>query len=119
MNPAAVAITALALAATTAQAGYSCRDLSDPEGRRWFQESPCGPGYVHDPIPVPPLIIEAPRLPDGWGADGGGSSWQVLGFNERGRTVGMWVPAGRAVPFISNDVVRVNGGRRGGGRRWR
>lgn len=108
---------ALAACAPLAHAGYACRDLADPEGRRWFQTAPCGPGYRHDPLPDPapaPLIREAPRLPDGWGADGGGSDWQVLGFDERGRTVGMWVPRGTAVPFISTDVVRVNrGGRRG------
>ena len=109
---------ALALAASTAHAGYACRDLADPEGRRWFQDEPCGPGYRHDPLPDPPLIREAPRLPDGAGWDVAGSSWQVLGFDERGRTVGMWVPRGTAVPFISTDTVRVNGGRRGGrGRR--
>jgi hypothetical protein len=111
---------ALVLAASTAHAGYACRDLSDPEGRRWFQDAPCGPGYVHDPIPDAPLIHEAPRIPDGAGRDAGGSSWQVLGFDHRGRTVGVWVPAGRAVPFISTDAVRVTaGGRRGGGRRLR
>ena len=106
----------MALSAGLAHAGFACRDLSDPEGRRWFQDEPCGPGFKHDPLPEPPLIHEAPRIPDSWGRDGGGSEWQVLGFNERGRVVGVWVPAGRAVPFVSTDTLRVN---RGGGRRGR
>jgi hypothetical protein len=106
------ALLALPLAA---HAGYACRDLSDPDGRRYFQEAPCGPGYRHDPIPEPPLIREAPRLPDGAGWDNAGSSWQVVGFDERGRAVGYWVPRGTAVPFVSTDVVRVNA--RGRGRR--
>lgn len=105
---------ALALVASTAHAGWACRDLSDPEHRRWFQDAPCGPGYVHDPLPLPPLIHEAPRLPVEWGDSVGGSSWQVIGFNARGRVVGMWVPAGSAVPFVSTEAVRVNAGRRGG-----
>ena len=112
-------LLALALAAGTAPAGYACRDLADPEGRRWFQDAPCPPGQVHDPIPPPPLIREAPRLPEGAGRDAGGSSWQVLGFDERGRTVGYWVRQGTAVPFVSTEVVRVTpGGRRGRGY-WR
>jgi len=99
--------------ATPAHAGYACRDLSDPEGRRWFQSEPCGPGYRHDPIPDAPLIREAPRFPDDLGGSAG-SSWQVIGFDERGRTVGYWVPRGTAVPFVSTEALRVNGG--GGGR---
>lgn len=106
---------AMALAAGFSHAGFACRDLSDPEGRRWFQEEPCGPGFKHDPLPEPPLIHEAPRIPDGAGSVGG-SSWQVVGFDHRGRAVGYWVPAGRAVPFVSTDVIRVTGGR-GRGRR--
>ena len=116
MKPAALL---LALAAGAAQAeGYACLDLSDAEQRRWFQTEPCGPGYVHSPLPNVPLIREAPRLPDDLGPSPG-SSWQVLGFDHRGRPVGVWVPRGTAVPFISTDVVRVNRGTRGGGRRWR
>lgn len=65
------AVLALALTASAAHAGYACRDLSDLEGRRGFQAEPCGPGYVHDPLPVPPLIREAPRLPDGVAAGAG------------------------------------------------
>ena len=107
-----LAVLALPL---VAQAGYACREITDVrEGRRWFQEEPCGPGYVHDPLPSPPLIREAPRLPPGAGADGG-SQWQVLGFDERGRVVGMWVRQGTAVPFISTDTVRVTGPRGGRG----
>jgi hypothetical protein len=106
------AIALLALAASTAHAGYACRDLADPEGRRWFQTEPCGPGYRHDPLPPAPFIREAPRMPDDLGGSAG-SSWQVLGFDERGRTVGMWVPRGTAVPFISTDTLRVNRGGRG------
>lgn len=108
----------LALAVAPAHAGYSCRDLSDPEGRRWFQEQPCSPGYVHDPLPAAPLIHDAPRLPDDLGSPG--SSWQVVGFDERGRTVGYCVRSGTAVPFVSTEAVRVTGPRGGrGGRRWR
>lgn len=110
----------LALAASTAHAGYACVDLGDPEGRRWFQEQPCGPGYVHDPLPAAPTIHEAPRLPDGAGY-GSGSSWQVVGFDERGRVMGYWVPSGTARPWVSTEAVRVTGprGGRGVGRRWR
>lgn len=97
---------ALALAASTAHAGYACRDPADPTGRRWFTETPCPAGQVHDPLPVPPLIHEAPRLPDDLGGSAG-SSWQVVGFDERGRTVGYWVPRGTAVPFVSTEAVRV------------
>ena len=105
-------LATIALAAPLAHAGYACRDLSDPEGRRWMQAEPCGPGYRHDPLPDVPLIREAPRLPDGAGFDSG-SSWQVVGFDERGRTVGYWVRSGTAVPFVSTDAVRVTaGGRR-------
>jgi hypothetical protein len=108
----------LTVVASTAHAGYSCREIADTrEGRRWFQTEPCGPGYVHDPLPEPPLIREAPRLPEGAGHGSDGSSWQVVGFNERGRTLGMWVPAGRAVPFVSTEAVRVTGGRGGWRRR--
>lgn len=66
---------------------------------------------------MPPLIREAPRLPEGAGYGSAGSEWQVIGFDERGRRVGMWVPAGTSVPFISTDVVRVNAGRGFSGRR--
>lgn len=115
MTSRVVAPLLLALVAGPAMAGYACRDLADPEGRRWFQDAPCGPGFVHDPLPEPPFIREAPRLPGGAGLDSPGSSWQVLGFDERGRVVGYWVPRGTAVPFISTDSVRVTaGGRRGG-----
>lgn len=107
-----------ALLPLAAHAGYACRDLADPEGRRWFQDAPCPPGQVHDPIPPPPLIREAPRLPDGAGFDSPGSSWQVLGFDERGRTVGTWVRQGTAVPFVSTEAVRVTGPRGGRGG-WR
>lgn len=102
------------VAASTAHAGYACRDLGDVERRRWFQEQPCGPGYVHDPLPDAPLIVEVPRLPDGWGV-GGGSQWQVVGFDERGRTVGYWVRSGTAVPWVSTEAVRVTGPRGGRG----
>ncbi len=106
-----LAVLALPLAA---HAGYACREITDVrEGRRWFQETPCGPGYVHDPLPTPPLIHEMPRIPDGAGRDAGGSSWQVLGFDHRGRTVGVWVRQGTAVPFVSTDAVRVTRGGRG------
>lgn len=119
MKPAVV--VTLLLAAGTAQAGYACVDLSDAEQRRWFQEQPCPPGYVHSPLPDPPLIREAPKLPDDLGGSAG-SSWQFVGFDERGRRVGYWVERGTAVPFISTRAVRVtggSGGRREGGRRWR
>lgn len=118
LNP-LIPLALLALTASAAQAGYACREITDVrEGRRWFQTEPCGPGYVHDPLPDPPFIREAPRIPDGAGAVGG-SSWQVVGFDERGRTVGMWVRQGTAVPFVSTEAVRVTGprGRGVGGRR--
>jgi len=73
---------------------------------------------MHDPLPLPPLIREAPRVPDGAG-HGDGSSWQVVGFDERGRTVGYWVRGGTAVPFISTETVRVTRGTRGAGQRRR
>ena len=114
MKPAALL---LALAAGAAHGGWACRDMADPDGRRWFSETPCGPGYRHDPLPDVPLIREEPRLPDGAGFDSAGSSWQFA--DERGRRLGYWVERGRAVPFVSTDVVRVNRGARGGGRRWR
>jgi hypothetical protein len=46
-------ITTLVLAATI---GFACRDLSDPDGRRWMQDEPCAAGYVHDPLPLPPVF---------------------------------------------------------------
>jgi hypothetical protein len=108
------------VAAASAHAGYACLDPADPEQRRWFQTEPCAPPLVHRPLPDAPLIIEAPRLPDGWGADSG-SQWQVLGYDERGSVVGYWVRSGTAVPFVSTEAVRVTGprGTRGrvGGRR--
>ena len=109
----------LAFIATTAHAGYACVDPADPEQRRWFQEAPCGPGFRHQPLPSAPLIREAPRLPEGAGRDAGGRSWQVRGFDERGRTVGDWARQGTAVPFISTDSVRVTGPRGGRGGRGR
>lgn len=112
MSPRPLAALLLAASVSAAHAGYACRDLADPTGRRWFTDQPCPPGQVHDPLPVPPLVVEHPRIPDDWGLDAG-SSWQVLGFDHRGRTVGMWVPAGRAVPFITTDAVRVTRGGRG------
>ena len=109
----------LALFASTAHAGYACREITDVrEGRRWMQDAPCSEGYIHDPLPDAPLIHEMPRIPDGAGAVGG-SSWQVLGFDHRGRTVGVWVRQGTAVPFVSTDAVRVTAGGRGRGGRGR
>lgn len=84
----------LALCAGTAHAGYACRDLADPEARRWFQPEPCAAGYVHDPLPPTPLIHEAPALPAGWGYESAGSEWQrVPGC----RRCGYWVERGTAV----------------------
>lgn len=115
VGPLAAVPMALLAASATAAHGFACVDPADPEGRRWFQTEPCPPGQVHDPLPVPPLIREAPRLPDDLGGSAG-SSWQVIGFDEHGRTVGYWVPRGTAVPFVSTEVVRVTRGGRGG---WR
>ena len=53
-------IATLMLAA--AAAGFACRDLSDPEGRRWFQDEPCAVGYVHDPLPPVPVFRDAEEL---------------------------------------------------------
>ena len=110
-----------ALLPLAAHAGYACLDHADPEQRRWFQTEPCAPPLVHRPLPDAPVIIEAPRLPDGWGV-GGGSQWPVVGFDERGRVLGYWVPSGTARPWVSTEAVRVTGPRGGhvrvgGGRR--
>lgn len=59
----------LALLCSPAWAGYACLEVGDPAGRRWFQDEPCAPGYVHSPLPPAPLIREAPRIPEGWGMD--------------------------------------------------
>ena len=118
MKPAVVVVVVVTLLAASAAHGYACVDPADREGRRWFQTDPCVPPMVHDPLPDVPLIREEPRLPAGAGFDSAGSSWQFAGFDERGRRLGYWVERGRAVPFVSTDVVRVNRGPRGG-RRWR
>jgi len=107
----------LALIATAAQAGYACRDPGDPEGRRWFQDGRCELPMVHDPLPDPPLIREAPKIPAEWGWSSAGSERQFLGFDEKGRPLSVWVERGTARPFVSTDVVRLNGGRGGRGRR--
>lgn len=109
----------LALAAGTAHAGYACVDPADPEQRRWFQTEPCAPPLVHRPLPDAPLIVEVPRLPDGWGSGSAGSEWQVVGYDERGRVVGRWVEAGTSRPWVSTDAVRVTGPRGGRGLRGR
>lgn len=105
------------LAPVVAHAGYACVDPADPEQRRWFQTEPCAPPLVHRPLPDAPLIVEAPRLPDGWGSGSAGSEWQVVGYDERGRVVGRWVEAGTSTRFVSTEAVRVTGPR--GGRGYR
>ena len=64
---------------------------------------------MHDPLSDGLLIREAPRLPADAGRGSAGSSLQIVGFDQRGRAVGYWVPKGTAVQFVSTDVARVNG----------
>lgn len=50
-----------------------------------------------------PVAVTLPETPPRLDATGGvspGSSFQVTGFDRRGRPVGYWVPAGRAVPYV-------------------
>lgn len=118
LNP-LIPLALLALTAGAAHAGYACVDPADPEQRRWFQEQPCVAPLAHKPLPDVPVIVEAPRIPDGWGLGSAGSEWQVVGYDERGRVVGRWVEAGTSRPWISTDAVRVTGPRGGRGGRGR
>lgn len=108
---------ALLAASAAASAQYECLDPRDPTGYRRFQSDPCPPGEVHSPIRVHPALLLADRYtPEPDRLVSAGSSWQVLGYDERGRVVGRWVERGTAVPWVSTDSVRITGPRGGRGR---
>jgi hypothetical protein len=89
-------------------------------GAREFRDTPCDsarPAVIDDAwtraeLPEEPRVRDErdPFLPGRLAGDG--SSWQHLGWDARGRPVGLWVPAGSARVLVLDAPPRRRSHRR-------